>query len=75
MLEMKDAFSEMYEKHVIHRDIKPENILIHNHSIKLADFGFSRFVDNMEEKAKMTALGTPLYIPMYYFSFFIFSKK
>ena len=56
---MKEAFTEMYENNIIHRDIKPENILINDHSIKLADFGFSRFVDNMEEKAKMTLLGTP----------------
>ena len=55
----------MYLKNVIHRDLKPENMLIHNNSLKLSDFGFARFVDNMEQKAKMTALGTPMYIPMY----------
>ena len=38
----------MYKNNVIHRDIKPENILIHNGSLKLSDFGFARFVDNME---------------------------
>ena len=74
MLEMKEAFSEMYEKNVIHRDIKPENILINNNSIKLGDFGYSRFVDNMEEPAKMTALGTPMYIPMYFFICYFIKK-
>ena len=38
----------MYKNNVIHRGIKPENILIHNGSLKLGDFGFARFVDNME---------------------------
>ena len=39
----------MYQKGVIHRDIKPENILLHNGSIKLADFGFAKAIENMEE--------------------------
>ena len=48
MFELKDAYVELYKNNVIHRDIKPENILIHNGSLKLSDFGFARFVDNME---------------------------
>ena len=33
----------------MHRDIKPQNILLHNGQIKIADFGFARTVDDMEE--------------------------
>ena len=39
----------MNKKNVIHRDIKPENILRHNGSVKIADFGFAKIVDDMKE--------------------------
>ena len=35
----------MYDKGVMHRDIKPENILISGSLLKIADFGFSRTLD------------------------------
>jgi len=31
----------MYSRGYIHRDVKPENILLHDETIKLADFGFA----------------------------------
>lgn len=33
--------------------------------MKLADFGFAKEIDDMEEGIKRTLLGTPLYAPMY----------
>jgi serine/threonine protein kinase len=30
----------------MHRDIKPDNILMHNGSIKIADFGFCKPLEN-----------------------------
>ena len=45
------------------RDLKPDNILIHNGVIKIADFGFSRVLENpMEDAARYTNLGTPNYM-------------
>lgn len=47
----------------MHRDIKPPNILLHNGHAKIADFGFARFTENLEEKQFMTeGIGTPLYM-------------
>jgi len=36
----------LYKKGVCHRDIKPANILISNGKMKIADFGFSKIVEN-----------------------------
>jgi serine/threonine protein kinase len=52
----------MYDKNIIHRDLKPANILIHNNIYKIADFGFSRVLENMENKLEITSVGTPLYM-------------
>jgi serine/threonine protein kinase len=46
MIHLLHGFLELFKQGVIHRDLKPENILIHNGKYKLADFGFSRTVDN-----------------------------
>lgn len=51
------------EKKLIHRDIKPENILLQNSTVRLADFGFSRVVDDPNNRMRMTSqIGTPLYM-------------
>jgi serine/threonine protein kinase len=68
------AFKNMQQNRIIHRDIKPQNILIHNQRIKIADFGFSKMVEDNNEAVKQTMLGnyslqllikgTPLYLPL-----------
>lgn len=36
----------LYMQNVVHRDLKPSNILIHKDgTIKIADFGFAKFMD------------------------------
>lgn len=42
----------------MHRDLKLANILLHNGSIKIADFGFSKLLT--EEDYTKTVLGSPL---------------
>lgn len=34
----------LYENKIIHRDLKPANLLLHNGDVKIADFGFSKFI-------------------------------
>ena len=56
------AFLVLSQNNIIHRDLKPANILIHDNKIKIADFGFSRIMQNIDENTKITQIGTPLYM-------------
>lgn len=47
---------------VMHRDIKAANILFHQGKVKVADFGFAKFVEDTSPSQKNTLLGTPLYM-------------
>ena len=47
----------------MHRDFKLANLLMHNGSIKIADFGFSKILDT-DAKAN-TMLGSPLNMVIY----------
>jgi serine/threonine-protein kinase ULK/ATG1 len=68
--EISRAFKNMQQNKIIHRDIKPQNILIHNSKIKIADFGFSKMVEDNNQAVMQTMLGnfiilgTPLYLPV-----------
>lgn len=58
-----NGFKTLTSLKIIHRDIKPPNILLHDGHAKIADFGFARFTDDINEKAFMTeGIGTPLYM-------------
>ena len=45
---------------IIHRDLKPANILFKNGKIKVADWGFSRFLK--EENNAESFIGSPAYM-------------
>lgn len=50
----------LHSLHIIHRDLKPSNILLKSSVLKIADFGLSRFCE--EVKQFMTQVGTPFYM-------------
>ncbi|GMM27433.1 aurora kinase [Martiniozyma asiatica (nom. inval.)] len=58
------ALIHLHDKNIIHRDLKPENVLIHfNNCIKLADFGWSTYKNNVDGKRRNTMCGTLDYLP------------
>jgi len=62
-----NAVAYLHEHKVAHRDLKPENFLFESArsgaSLKLIDFGLSRFCGTNDESAIMkTRVGTPYYI-------------
>lgn len=56
-----DAFREISRNSLIHRDIKPSNILLCDGAIKIADFGFSRIVEDIDQLRQYTRACTPVY--------------
>jgi serine/threonine protein kinase len=59
-----DGIAYLYDKNIFHRDLKPENILIHQNVPKIADFGFSKVIeeDKRDTLNQGTAVGTPFYM-------------
>jgi serine/threonine-protein kinase ULK/ATG1 len=58
---MRQAFSALYETHILHRDLKPTNILFNNGVVKLADFGFCKELLK-ENDMTQTMVGSPIYM-------------
>ncbi len=49
---------------IVHHDVKPGNVLLgRDGSVKLADFGISRFQSSMVETTEERLFGTPGYLP------------
>ncbi|CAK66086.1 unnamed protein product (macronuclear) [Paramecium tetraurelia] len=56
-----NGYKQIREKNIIHRDLKPENILFSKNIAKIGDFGFSKFLDDLDEIVLQSAVGTPIY--------------
>ncbi|CAD8195959.1 unnamed protein product [Paramecium octaurelia] len=77
IIEMNDIMKQiingaqvLIDNHIIHRDIKPQNILVkilnkgtptERKIYKIADFGFTKFIDDIYAKANLTRVGTRSY--------------
>jgi serine/threonine protein kinase len=59
--QLRQAFSALYEAHILHRDLKPTNILFNNGIVKLADFGFCKELLK-ENDMTQTMVGSPIYM-------------
>ncbi len=55
-----EGFKCLYANNIVHRDLKPANILLHNDEAKIADFGFSRVVEEgMDAPILKSFVGSP----------------
>lgn len=61
LIQILNGFGELVKNGIIHRDLKPENILIKDTSLKIADFGFAKNLENGSSILK-TLVGTPAYM-------------
>tara|TARA_B110000208_G_scaffold161359_1_gene196961 strand:+ start:1074 stop:2225 length:1152 start_codon:yes stop_codon:yes gene_type:complete len=70
--EIIDGFTYLYTKNILHRDIKPENILIHDHTIKICDFGLAKTMnlDSIEH----SICGKPHYIAPELYKYNIYNR-
>ncbi|CAD8206158.1 unnamed protein product [Paramecium pentaurelia] len=60
--QLATGFKELVKANIIHRDLKPANIMNHRGIVKIADFGFSKIVDNFKGDLLRTCVGSPLYM-------------
>ncbi|VDD92716.1 unnamed protein product [Enterobius vermicularis] len=71
LIHIAHAIEAIYKKGIVHRDLKPQNLLLSNPTgkpypdateltLKLADFGFARFLDGGTMAA--TLCGSPMYM-------------
>lgn len=62
MIQLVMGFKELEKTGVIHRDLKPANILTHRGTVKIADFGLAKYVDNYGSSMLRSCVGSPLYM-------------
>eukprot|EP00672_Neobodo_designis_P016116 CAMPEP_0174844494 /NCGR_PEP_ID=MMETSP1114-20130205/11130_1 /TAXON_ID=312471 /ORGANISM="Neobodo designis, Strain CCAP 1951/1" /LENGTH=547 /DNA_ID=CAMNT_0016078731 /DNA_START=55 /DNA_END=1698 /DNA_ORIENTATION=+ len=62
VVQMALALHYCHAQHILHRDFKAENILLEGDTIKLADFGLARSVEDTADFAT-TRVGTPQCLP------------
>lgn len=63
--QLTSALKVLWENNLIHRDLKPQNLLLQNDPnhglvLKIADFGFARYVEPTD--LAETLCGSPLYM-------------
>lgn len=72
-LQICDALSAAHTQNIVHRDLKPQNVFLLNDSdgnlpdrptVKLLDFGLSRFLDHTDTQLTKTGtlMGTPAFM-------------
>src|SRR4029077_11046533 len=61
-LALAHAVGYLHDHGIVHRDLKPGNILVENNSIKVGDYGLSKFIGASRRSAQTQSVGTVHYM-------------
>src|SRR5262249_42236611 len=56
------AVSYLHDNGIVHRDLKPGNIFLENGTIKVGDYGLSKFISSTQKEAQTQSVGTVHYM-------------
>ncbi|GES80240.1 kinase-like domain-containing protein [Rhizophagus clarus] len=74
--QLSSAVFYLHEKDIIHRDLHPYNILMHQHTIKLCDFGLSRRLKESNSNSSSKLFGAIPYVdPKGFIQKYVLNKK
>jgi hypothetical protein len=61
-LALTRAVGYLHEHGIVHRDLKPGNIFIENGTLKVGDYGLSKFISGSQRTAQTQSVGTVHYM-------------
>src|SRR5207245_5710427 len=56
------AVSCLHDHGIVHRDLKPGNIFVENGSVRVGDYGLSKFISSSQRTAQTQSVGTVHYM-------------
>jgi hypothetical protein len=61
-LALAKATAYLHDHGIVHRDLKPGNIFIENGTLKVGDYGLSKFISSSQRTAQTQSVGTVYYM-------------
>jgi hypothetical protein len=56
------AVAYLHDHGIVHRDLKPGNLFVENGTVKLGDYGLSKFISGSQRTAQTESVGTVYYM-------------